>query len=173
MITPIPTTAARPAPPAPSLVRAALATKRAVPSVCVLQLSEANRAARALGSCIGCVQGTTFAVGLTDPHTDEVSCLAVCATPGDSRFADPHTLELRCVLMGAGTEDDVRRLLRGLERMMSERGYRRLVRRMPVGAPPSPDITGWARAAGCGWRHCDGRPGVGAVWAKVLRGDLH
>lgn len=166
-------TAGRPAPPCPRQVRAALAARSPASQITVLQLAEANRAARALGACIGCVQGTSLTAALTNGASDEVLCLAVCATPLDSEFVDPHTLELRCLLKGGCSDEDVRRLLHGLERTLGERGFRRLVRRVPAGRQPSPNVTGWSQAAVCGWRRCDGRAGAGVIWAKVLRGEMH
>lgn len=167
-----PTLVHRSAPPA-AIVRAALATPRSRLCAAILPMAEANAAATALGACIGCLKGDKLAIGLVDDVDGYVVGLAVCSSPVDADVADPHTLEVRCLLLDPTRDVTAEALWNALERKAGERGYRRLVMRGARARPPALPGGGWCcvRAAGVG--RFGGTFVPGAIWSRVLRGEMH
>lgn len=163
----------RRSPPPTAIVRAALATPRPKLCAAVLPMAQANAAAAALGACIGCLKGDKLAIGLVDDVNGHVVGLAVCSSPVDADVADPHTLEVRCLLLDPARDVTAEALWNSLERIAGERGYRRLVVRGPRDRPPALPGSGWCcvRAAGVG--RFGGSFVPGAIWSRVLRGEMH
>ena len=160
-------------PPPPSIVRAALASRRSRLCPVVLSMAEANAAAAEFGACIGCLRGDKLAIGLVDQSDGHVVALAVCVSPSAFDLLDPHTLEVRCLLVDDARAVSVEALWTALERKVGERGYRRLVMRGARARPPVLPATGWSCLRACGMGRCGGVVAWGSIWSKVLRGEMH
>lgn len=160
-------------PPPPSIVRAALASRRSRLCPLILPMTEANAAAAEFGACIGCLKGDKLAIGLVDEEDGHVVALAVCASPFTADLVDPHTLEVRCLLVDPARGVSIEALWTALERKAGERGYRRLVMRGARARPSALPATGWSHLRACGIGRCGGAVVPGAIWSKVLRGERH